>query len=277
VRFFQHNSPAHLETVLAREAAGRRVLVIVEGVYSADGDIVHLPELCRVAHAHGALVMLDEAHSLGVLGAGGRGAAEHFGLLGDVDVIMGTMSKSLASVGGFMAADRALVDAVAHSARALIFSAALPPAGAAAALTALEILDAEPERRERLWRNCQIMLEGLNARGFDTMGSETPVIPIRVGDPARTIEFTAQLRRRGIFVCPAIPPMVQSHLSRVRGHVTAGHDPAVLEQALPVIEDVARSLGIVPDRAAGADAGRPGGRSASGRSVAREASARSAQ
>lgn len=279
VRFFQHNSPSHLETVLEREAKGRRVLVVVEGVYSADGDIVRLPELCRVAHERGALVMLDEAHSLGVLGAGGRGAAEHFGLLGEVDVFMGTMSKSLASVGGFVAADRVLVDAIAHSARSLIFSAALPPAGAAAALAALEILDAEPERRERLWRNCQIMLDGLNARGFDTMGSETPVIPIRVGDPARTIEFTAQLRRRGIFVCPAIPPMVQSHLSRVRGHVTAGHDPAALEQALPVFEEVARSLDIVRERPGASSSGSPsgGGRTSAGRSAAGAASARPGQ
>jgi 7-keto-8-aminopelargonate synthetase-like enzyme len=220
--------------------------------------------------------MLDEAHSLGVLGDGGRGAAELFGLLGDVDIIMGTMSKSLASVGGFMAADRALVDAVAHSARSLIFSAALPPAGAAAALTALEILEAEPERREHLWRNCQILLNGLKTRGFDTMGSETPVIPIRVGDPARTIEFTAQLRRRGIFVCPAIPPMVQSHLSRVRGHVTAGHDPVALELALPVIEEVARSLGIIAERPGGDPGRRPGGRAA-GAQPATEATARSAQ
>jgi 8-amino-7-oxononanoate synthase len=277
VRFFQHNSPSHLETVLDREAKGRRVLVVVEGVYSADGDIVRLPELCRVAHERGALVMLDEAHSLGVLGEGGRGAAEHFGLLGEVDVIMGTMSKSLASVGGFVAADRALVDAVAHRARALIFSAALPPAGAAAAFAALEILDSEPERRERLWRNCQIMLDGLSARGFDTMGSETPVIPIRVGDPARTIEFTTELRRRGIFVCPAIPPMVQSHLSRVRGHVTASHDPVALQGALPVMEEVARALGIVCE-GRGADSRR---RSAGGpvpdRPTAGEPAARSAQ
>ena len=120
------------------------------------------------------------------------------------------------------------------------------------------------------------MLHGLNSRGFDTMGSETPVIPIRVGDPARTIEFTAELRRHGIFVCPAIPPMVQSHLSRVRGHVTAGHDPAALEQALPVIEQVARSVGVLAGRP-GADSGKPsGGRSSAGRSAAGEATARPA-
>jgi 7-keto-8-aminopelargonate synthetase-like enzyme len=133
VRHFQHNSATHIERILAQEAQGRRVLVVVEGVYSADGDLGDLPDICAAAHAHGALVMVDEAHSLGVLGDTGAGAAEHFGLLKEIDLIVGTMSKSLASVGGFVAADRNLVDAVAHSARALIFSAALPPAGAAAA------------------------------------------------------------------------------------------------------------------------------------------------
>jgi 8-amino-7-oxononanoate synthase len=244
VRFFQHNSASHLEKVLAQEAKGRRVLVIVEGIYSADGDIARLPELCEVAHGHGALLMIDEAHSLGVLGKGGRGAAEHFDLLGEVDLIMGTMSKSLASVGGFVAADRCLVDAVAHSARALIFSAALPPAGAAAALAALEIIESEPQRRERLWDNAQFLLDGLQRLGFDTMNSVTPVIPIRVGDPGKTIEFAARLRSSGVLVCPAIPPMVQSHLSRVRAHVTAAHDHASLARALQAIEEVAASIGI---------------------------------
>jgi 8-amino-7-oxononanoate synthase len=255
VRFFQHNSASHLKTLLGRSAEGRRTLVIVEGIYSADGDIVCLPEICQVAHAHGALVMIDEAHSLGVLGERGRGAAEHFGLLKDVDLIMGTMSKTLASVGGFLAADRRIVDTVAHSARALIFSAALPPAGVAAALTSLGILESEPGRRERLWRNAQIMLDGLEALGFDTMGSVTPVVPILVGDQGRAIEFTAGLRKRGIFVCPAIPPMVQARRSRVRGHVTAAHDEALLRAALPIIDEVGRALGLTgqtPGRPAGA-------------------------
>ncbi len=271
VRFFQHNSATHLDAILREDATGRRVLVILEGIYSADGDVVRLPELCQVAHAHDALVMIDEAHSLGVLGAGGRGAAEHFGLLGDVDIIMGTLSKSLASVGGFVAADRALVDAIAHSARALIFSAALPPAGVAAALAALEILETEPERRERLWRNAQVMLEGLRDRGFDTMGSVTPVVPIRVGDSMKTIEFTARLRERGIYLCPAIPPMVQAHLSRVRGHVTAAQEEEALRAALPVIEDVGRALGIPGEPA------RPSGRAGKGRTrVAKRPSAAAA-
>jgi 7-keto-8-aminopelargonate synthetase-like enzyme len=143
-----------------------------------------------------------------------------------------------------------LVDTIGHSARALIFSAALPPAGVAAALKSLEILQAEPQRREKLWENAQLVLDGLSKRGFDTMRSETPVIPIRVGDPAKTIEFAARLRQHGILVCPAIPPMVQSHLSRIRMHVTAGHDPRALEAALPVIEEIARSLEILEKRPA---------------------------
>jgi 8-amino-7-oxononanoate synthase len=244
VRFFQHNSSSHLERLLENEATGRRVLVIVEGIYSADGDIVRLPELAAVAHSHGALVMIDEAHSLGVLGAGGRGAAEHYGLLGEVDVIMGTMSKSLASVGGFVVADQLLIDVVAHNARSLIFSAALPPANAAAALAALEILAGEPHLRERLWKNARHFLAGLRARGFDTMESETPVIPVLIGDAERTIEFTAQLREKGVLVCPAIPPMVQAHLSRIRAHVTARHDETVLGRALETIDAVATAIGI---------------------------------
>jgi 7-keto-8-aminopelargonate synthetase-like enzyme len=250
VRYFQHNSATHLEAVLKRDRQGRRTLVLIEGIYSADGDIACLPEICAVAHKHDALVMVDEAHSFGVLGARGAGAAEHFGLLEDVDLIMGTMSKSLASVGGFVAGDRQIVDAIAHSARALIFSAALPPAGVAAALQSLEILETEPELRERLWCNARFFLEGVKSAGFDTMDSETPVIPMLVGDQLRAIELAAALRKRGVLVCPAIPPMVPAHLSRVRSHVTARHDIEELRSALQTIEDVGRGLGLVEAAAA---------------------------
>ena len=244
VRVFQHNSARHLDAILEREAADRRVLVIVEGIYSADGDIAELPDLCAVAHAHGALIMVDEAHSLGVLGRRGCGAAEHFDLLNEVDLIMGTMSKSLSSVGGFVAAEQNLIDVIRHSARSLIFSAALPPANVAAAAAALQILEAEPERRERLWHNARRLLSGLQRFGFDTLQSETPVVPILVGDPARTLEFTARLRDRGVLVCPAIPPMVQGHLSRVRGHVTAAHDDATIDAAISRIGEVGQALGL---------------------------------
>jgi 8-amino-7-oxononanoate synthase len=249
VRHFQHNNPGHLEAVLRREGKGRRALVVAEGIYSADGDIALLPDLCDVAHKHGALVMIDEAHSLGVLGEKGCGAAEFYGLLEEVDVIMGTMSKSLASVGGFLAADRRIIDAVAHSARSLIFSAALPPAGVAAAHAALRIIESEPGLRERLWQNTRFFLTGLQDRGFDTMDSETPVIPVRVGEPMRAVEFAAALRKHDILVCPAIPPMVPRHLSRVRAHITARHHIEALGDALETIDGVARALGLIDAQA----------------------------
>jgi 8-amino-7-oxononanoate synthase len=245
VRYFQHNSASHLDAVLKRDGAQRRTLVVIEGIYSADGDIACLPEICAVAHKHDALVMVDEAHSFGVLGTRGGGAAEHFELLEDVDLIMGTMSKSLASVGGFVAGDQRIVDTIAHSARALIFSAALPPAGVAAALKSLDIMEAEPELRGRLWRNARFFLEGVKSAGFDTMDSETPVIPMLIGEQMRAVEFAAALRRRGVLVCPAIPPMVPAHLSRVRAHVTARHEIDELGAALQTIEEVGRGLGII--------------------------------
>jgi 7-keto-8-aminopelargonate synthetase-like enzyme len=230
--------------LLKRDRQTRRVLVIVEGVYSADGDIVKLPEIVEVAHRHGALVMIDEAHSFGVLGEGGRGAAEHFDMLHGVDVIMGTMSKSLASVGGFVVGNQRVIDVVRHNARSLIFSAAPPPASVAAADQALQIIESEPERRARLWDNARFFIDGLQARGFELLGSETPVIPLLVGDQVRTMELTVRLREKGVFVCPAIPPMVQAHRSRVRAHVTAAHDRESLTYALDVIDEVGGSFGL---------------------------------
>lgn len=244
VRFFRHNSVRHLGSLLQKHSAGRRTLVIVEGVYSADGDVAPLPEICATAHEHGAVVMVDEAHSLGVLGPRGAGAAEHFGLLGDVDLVMGTLSKSLASVGGFVAGDRSLVDVIRHHARSLIFSAVLPPANVAAALASLDILEREKEQRWRLWNNARTFLTGLRRLGLDTMHSVTPVIPVLVGSESRAVEVTAALREKGVLVCPAIPPMVQAHLSRVRAHVTAAHDAAELGYALDAFGEVASRYGL---------------------------------
>ncbi len=244
IRVFQHNRHTHLESLLKRDRQSRRVLVIVEGVYSADGDIVKLPEIVEVTHRYGALVMIDEAHSFGVLGKGGRGGAEHFDMLHSVDVIMGTMSKSLASVGGFVVGNKAVIDVVRHNARSLIFSAAPPPASVAAADQALQIIESEPERRARLWDNAHFFINGLEARGFELLGSETPVIPLLVGDQVRTMELTVRLREKGVFVCPAIPPMVQAHRSRVRAHVTAAHDRESLTYALDVIDEVGGAFGL---------------------------------
>ncbi|HKP92197.1 MAG TPA: pyridoxal phosphate-dependent aminotransferase family protein [Thermoleophilaceae bacterium] len=244
LRFFQHNDPAHLERILDSVGTGRRALVVVEGIYSADGDVAPLPEICDAAHAQHALVMVDEAHSLGVLGDDGRGAAASFDLLADVDLVAGTMSKSLGSVGGFVAGGSALTDVIRHNARSLIFSAALPPANAAAAATALAIMRAEPERRQRLWENTGALLAGLEARGLDTMGSTTPVVPVLVGEPTATLALTSALMDAGVLVCPGVPPMVQAHRSRIRMHVTAAHDAAGIAHALDAIENAAAGAGL---------------------------------
>lgn len=244
VRYFRHNDAGHLDSVLGAVAGGRRTLVAVEGVYSADGDTAPLPEICAVAHRHGALVLLDEAHSLGVFGPDGAGLAAHHGLSGQVDLVVGTMSKSLGMVGGFVAGDRRIVDVVRHAGRALIFSAALPPAMAGGALRSLELLRSEPERRQRLWDGTRRLLSGLRERGFDTLGSVTPVVPVLVGDPVRTLHFAAELSRSGVLVCPAVPPMVQPHRSRIRMHVTADHDAPALEHTLRVLDEVGRRTGV---------------------------------
>jgi 8-amino-7-oxononanoate synthase len=252
LRYFQHNDPGHLDRILASKDAGQRALVVVEGVYSADGDVVPLPEVCRVAHAHDALVMVDEAHSLGVLGPQGRGAAAEHGMLDEVDVVIGTMSKSLGSVGGFAAASTAVVDVIRHNARSLIFSAALPPASAEAARTALGILAGADELRARLWDNARALLSGLASQGLDTMGSTTPVVPMLVGDPGTTLALTTALRDAGVLVCPAIPPMVQSHLSRIRMHVTAAHDAEGIDHALDAIAESTAAVGMAAPEPAGA-------------------------
>lgn len=255
LRYFQHNDARHLDRILDAADAGQRALVIVEGVYSADGDIAPLAELCEVAQAHDAMLMVDEAHSFGVLEEEGRGAAGDQGVLDQVDLVVGTMSKSLGSVGGFAAASGAVIDVIRHNARSLIFSAALPPAQAEAARTALTILRSEPERRERLWENARMMLGALEEAGFDTLGSITPVVPLLVGDPGLTLALTTKLKEAGVLVCPAIPPMVQAHRSRIRMHVTAAHDAESIMHAVNAIKATTAELGIVGEPAAAGTAG----------------------
>lgn len=255
IRYFQHNDARHLDRILDAADAGQRVLVVVEGLYSADGDIAPLAELCEAAHAHDALLMVDEAHSFGVLEAEGRGAAGEQGMLDEVDLVVGTMSKSLGSVGGFAAASNAVIDVIRHNARSLIFSAALPPAQAEAARTALSILRTEHDRRERLWENARMLLGALEERGFDTMGSTTPVVPLLIGDPGLTLALTTELKKAGVLVCPAIPPMVQSHRSRIRMHVTAAHDAESIAHAVEAIEEQTAALGIAGQPAAAGAAG----------------------
>jgi 8-amino-7-oxononanoate synthase len=246
VRKFAHSDPADLRRLMVAERGARGRLVVVDGVFSMEGDIAPLPEIVEVARDFQAAVMVDDAHGLGVLGRRGGGTAEHFDLESDVHLIMGTFSKSLASIGGFIAGEREVIDHVRHSARSLIFSAALAPAAAAAAAAALEILEGEPERRERLWRNTRFLMDGLSSLGFFTGNSRTPVIPIIVGDDERAFAMTRRLDEEGIFVNPVVSPATPPGRALLRTSCMATHTEAHLSRALEACAKVGREFGVIP-------------------------------
>ena len=197
--------------------------MVADAVFSMDGDIINLPEMHRICKKYRALLMVDEAHSLGVLGKTGRGIEEHFGMQGSIDIKMGTLSKTIPSVGGYIAADSDTIMYLKHTARAFVFSAALPPAQAAAAKAAFEVMEEEPWRVERLRRNCRLFLDGLKARGFDTLQSETAIVPIICGKDERTLMMTKIAQGRGLFVLPVLSPAVPPGSSRIRAAVTSAH------------------------------------------------------
>ncbi len=244
IRKFRHNDMENLNRILATHS-DQAALIVVDGVFSMEGDIVDLPALMPVARRHGARVMVDDAHGLGVLGAGGRGTAEHFGMEDEVDLIMGTYSKSLATVGGFLAASEEVVHFLKHSARPLIFSASLPPGSAAAALAALDIIEAEPERRERLWANTRKMAAAFKALGFDIGHSQTPVIPVRVGDELKVLKMWRRLFDEGVFASPVLPPAVPPGMALMRTSYMATHTDAHLERVLSAFEKVGRELAVI--------------------------------
>ncbi|RJQ49753.1 MAG: pyridoxal phosphate-dependent aminotransferase family protein, partial [Nitrospiraceae bacterium] len=211
IKKFRHNDMDDLERLL-QQNNGKGKLIIVDGVFSMEGDIADLPNIVRLAKKYGARVMVDDAHGIGVLGKTGRGTAEHFGLESEVDLIMGTYSKSLASIGGFIAASDEVVHYIKHFARALIFSASPPPASVASVSAALDIIEQEPERRDRLWCNTNKMLSGLKALGFDTGRSETPIIPVIVGEDQKAFIMTKMLHDKGIFANVAVSPAVSADM-----------------------------------------------------------------
>jgi 8-amino-7-oxononanoate synthase len=241
---FRHNDVEDLDRVLSGipDKAGR--LVIVDGVYSMAGDIAPLPEMAKVCKKYDARLMVDDAHSLGVLG-GGRGTAAHFGLTDEVDLIMGTFSKSFASIGGFIAGDEEVIHYIQHHARSLIFSASLPPANVASVLAALDIMENEPEHVERLWENTRFMHEGYTARGFDIGGSTTPVVPIYVRDMWRTILFWKALFEEGIYCNPVFPPGVPPNQSLLRTSYMATHTKEQLSTVLDIFETVGKRIDII--------------------------------
>lgn len=242
---FRHNDMPDLEARLSRAPRVAAKLVVVDAVFSMDGDIADLPRLAEVCRAHDAWLMVDEAHSLGVLGAFGRGIEEHFGLPGAVDVKMGTLSKAIPSVGGYIAGGADLVEYLRHSSRGYIFSAALPPAQAAAALEALRVIQDEPWRVETLRRNAQAFVSGLRQLGFDTLRTQTAIVPILCRSDHRAYEMTRECHREGMFVTPVVSPAVPAGQARLRTTVTAAHTPEMIDRALAAFGRAGRATGLL--------------------------------
>jgi 8-amino-7-oxononanoate synthase len=242
---FRHNDAADLERKLARVDDEKGKLIVVDGVFSMEGDLTPLPEIVKHKKKYGARLFVDEAHSLGVFGEHGRGVAEHFGVEDEVDLVMGTFSKSLATVGGFITGDAVVIDYIQHTARAQIFSAAIPPGSVAAVSAAIDIVEAEPERRARLWENTEYMRGELAALGFETCGSQSPVIPLLVGEDAATFQMAKRLQEEGIFVNPVLPPAVPVGHGVIRTSYMATHKREHLDQALGALAKVGRELSII--------------------------------
>ena len=242
---YRHNDMADLEGKLSRTAEDKGKLIVVDGVFSMEGDLADLPRINELKKAHGARLFVDDAHGIGVLGDSGRGTPEHFGLEHEVDLVMGTFSKSLATVGGFIAGDTEVVDFLRHNARSAIFSAAMPPGTAAAAIKALEILESEPERRKQLWESTNYMKHELGNLGFDTGKSESPVIPIAVGEDVTVFTMAKRLQDEGVFVNPIVTPAVPPGQGMIRTSYMATHRREHLDQALSAIAKVGREFDII--------------------------------
>ncbi|MBI3872397.1 MAG: aminotransferase class I/II-fold pyridoxal phosphate-dependent enzyme [candidate division Zixibacteria bacterium] len=242
---YAHNDMADLARVLETAGNGGGRLIVVDGVFSMEGDIVNLPEIVRLARLHGARVMVDDAHSIGVLGAHGAGTAEHFGLIDDTDITMGTFSKSFASLGGFIAGEEDVLHYIKHSSRELIFSASMPPASVAACLAALDIIENEPERRARLWEITHRMHREFKALGFDIGVTETPIIPILIGEDIQAFQFWRELTERGIFANPIVSPAVPKGQALIRTSYTATHTDAQLDFVLDTFAKVGKKLGVI--------------------------------
>ena len=240
---YRHNAMGDLERILRKLSPSQGRLVVTDGVFSMEGDIVDLPRLVDIASTHGARVMVDDAHALGVLGPGGRGTAAHFGLTDRVDLIMASFSKSLASIGGFVAGEAQVLDYVRHRARPFIFSASIPPSAVAAALKALEVLEAEPWRVSALWKNAIYMREQLASLGYTIGATQSPIVPLVTGDVTTTFRLWRALFDEGIFVNAAVPPAVSGRRCLLRTSYMATHQKEHLDRALEAFRRVRRKVG----------------------------------
>ena len=243
---FRHNDMEHLEQRLAQADPGANKLVVVDAVFSMDGDIIDLPEVSRLCRQYGALLMVDEAHSLGVLGQAGHGIEEHFGLPPEaVDVKMGTLSKTIPSVGGYVAGSAKLIELLKHQARGFIFSAALPPAQVGAALAAFDVIEQEPERVASLQHHMAYFRDRLQALGFDTLNTESAIVPVICREDEKAWTMAKLCQDEGLFVQGIPWPVVPQGMARLRCIVTAAHTPEDIERCLEVIERAGRSTGVI--------------------------------
>ena len=244
-RRFKHNDMQDLEKRLQQVPSEATCLVVADAVFSMDGDVIDLPAVVALCRKYGAYLMMDEAHSVGVLGKTGRGIEEHFDLWDSVDIKMGTLSKTIPSVGGYVAGKRELIDFLRHGSRAYIFSAALPPAQAAAANEAFKVILDEPWRIEKLNANTQQFIGGLKGLGFDTMLTTTAIVPVLCGSDERAYSLTQASQRNDVFVLPVVSPAVPEGLSRLRATVLASHESSEINRAMDIIGKAGKQLGII--------------------------------
>ena len=244
VKKFRHNNMKDLERVL-EETKNKGKLIIVDGIFSMEGDIADLPPIVKLAKAYGARVMVDDAHAVGVLGEGGRGTAEHFGLEDQVDLIMGTYSKSLAAIGGFVAGSKDAIDFIKHAGRSMMFSASLPASLVATVSTALDIIEEQPQLRIQLWKNTHKMLKGYKTLGYDTGTSETPIVPIIIGDSMKVYEMCRLLFENGVFVNAVVSPAVPPGRELLRTSYMATHTEEQLDRVLATFEKVGKQLELI--------------------------------
>lgn len=242
---FAHNDMRSLESKLKKCAPGSLKLIVVDGIFSMEGDIINLPEVVRLSEKYEGTIMVDDAHSIGVIGINGSGAASHFGLTDKVDLIMGTFSKSLASLGGFIASDKETINFIKHNSRSLIFSASMTPASAASVLAAIDIIVSEPERIKHLWDITHYALKGFKQAGFDTGKSETPIIPLFIRDDLKALLLTRELLEQGIFVNPVVSPAVPKEDCLIRYSLMATHTKEQVDISIDKITKIAKALRIL--------------------------------
>ena len=242
---YKHNDMESLENQLRKCDPDKVKLIVTDGVFSMEGDVANIPEICRLAKKYNASVMVDEAHSIGVFGTGGRGTVNHFGCTDDVDLIMGTFSKSFASLGGFIATDKEITNFLRHHSRSYIFTASITPASTAAALKAIDIMEQEPERQEQLWKLTNFALDGFRQMGCEIGNTSTPIIPLFIRDNFKTFKVTTELFEEGIFVNPVVSPAVAPQDTLIRFSLMATHTQEQVERALEAIERVFKRNGIL--------------------------------